>query len=106
MRIGEMTDRITFQEFQEWRDEYDFPHEDWVDVKSVWSRVETVSGRRFYEAAAVQMEQNKTFHIRYHKDLHDRMRVLFRGDKYEIQSLMNDDEKNVSMTVVVKKVEA
>jgi SPP1 family predicted phage head-tail adaptor len=104
MNPGKLNSRITFQEFVSGTDPDGFPMEDWQDVKTVWAMIKTLQGREYYQAAAVQAENTTRFIIRYIKDLSTKMRISYNNRIFDIQSIINDDEKNITLTIIANEV--
>ncbi len=71
-----------------------FTEERWEDVCSVWAAVDTLRGREFYAAAAVQAERTVKFTIRFREDILEGMRILFQGVAYEVLHLANLSYRN------------
>ena len=61
----------------------------WVDVDSVFAKVEPLVGREYMAAAAIQAEDTTKFTCRYRGDLNASMRIVFDGKNYNIQSIQN-----------------
>lgn len=105
MNPAKMNKRITFQEYVSGTDADGFPIEAWQDVKTVWAMVKTMQGREFYQAAAVQAENTSRFVIRYTTGINSSMRIKYGERIFEISAPpINDDEKNVTMTIIAKEV--
>lgn len=56
----------------------------WSDVATVWASADPKRGREFFAAAQQQAESPVMFRIRWRDDVHERMRVLWRGRPMEI----------------------
>ena len=94
MSIGEMRHRITFQRITSMINENGFESELPQEYKTVWASVSNLSGREYYQAAAIQAEKTVMFTIRYLSDLAEDMEILFEGKKYNITSIDNIKYKN------------
>lgn len=81
-----------------------WPTTEWTEYVTVWAEIKTQKGRRLFESAAVQMQDLKTFGIRYRKDVDDKMRIRHKGQDYDILSMTNDDENNQWYTILVQEV--
>jgi SPP1 family predicted phage head-tail adaptor len=104
MNPGLFRHRVTFQSFVETTNENGFPVQDWTDVKTVWAMIKTVSGREYYEAAATQNENTVRFVIRYTTGINPDMRIKYKDRTFEILSVINDDERNITLTIIAKEV--
>lgn len=102
---GKFNKRITFQEIVEGSgvDEDGFPIDGWQDVKSVWAMIKTLKGSEYYEASSTQNETISRFVIRFTTGLHPDMRINFKGRTFEIESIINDDEADKTLTLMVKE---
>ena len=69
MPIGDLRHRITIQKFTTVVNENGFEDEAWQDYKTVWASVSNLSGREYYQAAAVQAEKTVKLLIRYSQGL-------------------------------------
>lgn len=56
----------------------------WSDLASVWAEANPTRGREFFAAAQLQCEAPMAFRIRWRADLDRTMRVLWRGQPYDI----------------------
>jgi len=81
-----------------------WPTQEWNEHVTVWAEIKTQKGRRLFESAAVQMQDMKIFGIRYRKDVHDKMRIRYKDEDYDIVSMTNDDENNQWYTILVREV--
>jgi SPP1 family predicted phage head-tail adaptor len=105
MNPGLFRHRITFQSFSETTNENGFPVQDWTDIKTVWAMKKTLQGREYYQAAATQNENTVRWVIRYTKGLTPDMRIIDQnGQVYEIVSIINDDGRNTTLTIIAKEV--
>jgi SPP1 family predicted phage head-tail adaptor len=76
---------------------------DWVLHKSIWAAVKTMQGREYFAAATARSENTMRFIVRYVPDIDSSMRVLFKNRTFEIESVINDDEANKTLTIIVKE---
>jgi len=104
MNPGSLNKRITFQLFTESINENGFSVESWQDVMSVWAMIKTLNGREYYQAATTQNENSIRFIIRYTTGLHPDMRIVYNLRHFDIESIINDDEANKTMTIMCKEV--
>ncbi|MGS7463796.1 phage head closure protein [Bacillus paranthracis] len=101
----QMKDRITFQQLKEYIDpETDRPVKDWVDIKSVWCAIKTIKGREYISAASTRENVEKTYRFitRYTKDIDDsvKTRIKYKKRIFDMESILNDDEANRTMTII------
>lgn len=74
-----------------------------------WADIKTVKGSEYIEAA--QEKQNKTvrFVVRYSKSLERFLQtektsfeVVFKGVTYDVKDAVNDDEMNITVTIIAE----
>jgi SPP1 family predicted phage head-tail adaptor len=105
MDIGDLRHRITLQKFINEVNENGFETEVWQDYKTVWASVSNLSGKEYYQAAAVQVEKTVKFTIRYLYGISSDMRILFEGKQYNITSIDNIKYKNRFIEIKALEVE-
>ncbi|WP_346867466.1 MULTISPECIES: phage head closure protein [unclassified Clostridium] len=103
MAIGDLRHRITFHKLITRVNENGFEIEAWQDYKTVWSAVSNLSGREYYQAAAIQAEKAVKFLVRYVEDIDESMRILFRNKQYNISFI--DNMKYINKYIEIKAVE-
>lgn len=94
--------RITFQEMGEGVDADGFPTggASWRDVKDAWAMIKTLKGTEFFKSAATQNEISSRFVVRYTTDLHPDMQIAYDGRAFAIESIINDDELDETLTII------
>ena len=60
------------------------PLDDWPTVATVWGGIETLRGREFFSAQAVNAEVTTRIRIRHREGIDRTMRVTYRGEIYEV----------------------
>lgn len=104
MEIGALNKRITIQELKTTINENGFEVEEWIHFKTVWATVSNLHGREYFEAAAVQMESTVKIIIRYLAGLDTSMRILFKGNSYNITFIDNIKYANKYLEIKALKV--
>ncbi|MGG1916045.1 phage head closure protein [Priestia megaterium] len=92
--------RITFQVSGQGVDSEGYPIEGWTDVKTVWAMIKTLTGKEVFQAMTTKTEKTTRFVIRYTTGIDEDMRILFGTRIFNIQSIINDDEQNKTMTII------
>lgn len=92
--------RIHFYEYEEGVNDNGYPVEGWVLKLSLWSEIKTVKGTEFFSASSEQHKNSYRFIIRYNKDVHVRQEIEFENKRYEIESILNDDEQKKTLTIM------
>ena len=97
MRAGDLRHRIQFQELKPGVDpETQEPVPGvWVDVVKAWAAIEPLSGREFIAAQAVQSEVVGRIVIRRRADITAQMRVLYRGQVFNIHAVLPDPKSGL-----------
>jgi len=62
----------------------------WAEVATVWASVEPLSVREFMASAATQSEISARITIRYREGIAANMRILYRGQAYNIEGVLAD----------------
>lgn len=105
MNPARFRNRITIQKPSSGKDEDGFPISGgWIDVKKTWADIETLEGKEFFQASAVQEEKTSRFIIRYTEGITGDMRIVFRGRIFDIVAPpINDDERNITLTIMAEE---
>lgn len=101
---GSFRHRILLQTFTETENDMGDTIEDWKDFKTVWAMIKTLKGREYVSAAAVSNENTVRFVIRYTTGINPDMRIIHRDRIFEIESVINDDELDKTLTIIGKEV--
>lgn len=108
VNIGSLNKRITFLQYANTTNDEGFEIDGWTPVVTVWAAVKTLQGREYIAAATIQAERTTRFIIRYSKRmnslLNNKMRVKYGGREFEIKSIINDNEANVTFTIIGEEV--
>ena len=100
MNPGKFRNKIEIQEFTESVNDNGYPVEDWTTKCFLWSDIKTVKGSEFITSSTEINADTYRFIIRYTKGLHAKMRVVFDGRAFDIQSVLNDDELHKTQTII------
>ncbi len=91
MRAGKLNHLLTIQKVQRTQDRGGGFVETWVDVSREWASVESISGREYLAAAALQAETTWKITLRYRDDLLNSMRLVEGSRIYEIEAVLPND---------------
>ena len=80
--------------------------ERWETVCSCWCSVEPLSGREFWEAAAINRENEVRFTIRYRKGISAEMRIRLDGVVYNITSITDRNNRHEALEILARTVTA
>lgn len=89
MRAGQLRHQITLQQAVESQDAYGAVTVVWSDVATVRAAYEPQSGKEAYAEAQQQAEAVVRFRIRYRAGIVPKMRILFDGRVFDIQSVID-----------------
>lgn len=106
MRIGQLRHPVELQKFINVQDELGNQIEEWTTVATVWAAVEPVSGKEYWEARMLQAETTVKVTLRYRPGLNPvEYRLVFRGEIYEIESIINLEGRDRLLQLMCKKKE-
>ncbi|RUT63747.1 head-tail adaptor protein [Clostridium botulinum] len=75
-------------------------------IRKCYASVRGLRGREFYNAAAVQAQDDKIFNCRYFKGLTPDMQIKYNDKLYNITSTNDLNEKHVEYEIHAKEVKA
>jgi SPP1 family predicted phage head-tail adaptor len=103
MRAGKLTERITIQSLTLGQDTFGDPTKTWTDFETVWASVEPLQGREYYAAQQMQSEVTTRFRIRYLEGLDTTMSIMYAGERYNIISIIDPNERHRELHLMAKK---
>lgn len=105
MEIGALKHRITLQKLTSTVSENGFETESYEEVKTVWAKILNLTGREYFQAAAIQKEKTVKFVFRSGVEVDETMRILFQGKLYNITFIDNIRYENKYIEVKAMGVE-
>jgi len=94
MSIGQLRHRLTLQMITgSSKNSYGERVETRADVAKVWGSVEPLQGRELQAAVQSQSRSTHKITIRHRENVTPRSQVLFDGRVFEIESLINREER-------------
>ena len=97
MRAGKLRERVTIQQKTLVSDGMGGQSETWATLATVWAAVKpNIAGAREAMTGAAGQVQARTVYevrIRYRDDIDAKMRVLWRGNTLEIESVSDPDQR-------------
>ena len=84
--------------------EHGISRERWETVFTCWCGVEPLSGKEFWEAAAINRENEVRFTIRYRKDVSGEMRIRSDGIVYDITSIIDKNNRHEALEILARTV--
>ena len=91
---GKLRDRVTIQRASESRNALGETVLTWTDYTERWASVDGVSSREALAAGQSQVEMSHRVRLRYVKGLTQSMRIMWRGRKLEIVSLLEHGHRS------------
>ncbi|MBY6758640.1 phage head closure protein [Clostridium botulinum] len=104
MDPGKLNKRIKFVVEQNGTDEDGYPLPGEKIIRECQASVRGLRGREFYNAAAVQAQDDKIFNCRYFKGLTPDMQIKYNDTLYNITSINDLNEKHVEYEIHAKEV--
>jgi SPP1 family predicted phage head-tail adaptor len=101
MRSGPLRHQIVIEEVTETRDSYGGVVETWSTFATVWASVGPIIGREYFASQQVQSEVTHKIRIRYLSGVTTKMRVAFDSRVFNIESVLNVDERDTEMVLMV-----
>ena len=80
--------------------------ERWETAFTCWCAMEPLSGREFWEAAAVNRENEVRFTIRFRRDVSPAMRIRLDGVVYDITSILDKNNRHEALEIMARSVTA
>lgn len=103
LNAGSLRFRCTFLE-REVRVEHGITKEGWKQRFSCWCNAQPLTGREFWEAAAINRENELRFTIRYRKGIDPKMRIRFEDQLYDITEVKDVENRHIKLELLGKTV--
>ena len=92
IRAGKLDKRVTIQETTEGQDVYGAVTDSWGTFATRWASIEPLNGKEYFQVAERNAEVNTRITMRYISGVTPKMRVLYDGRTYDIQSVISHRE--------------
>lgn len=102
MNIGDLRHRIEFQRLESSYDKEGFPIEEYKTFQKVWSSVNDLYGKEYWNSKQTISENITVFHTRYYKGLDMECFILFNNQRYEIIEIDNIKYLNKELKIKAK----
>lgn len=103
MNIGKLRHRITLLRQVNEVNDYGASTQTWKRVATVWADVRPLSGREYFSAQQVQSEVTTQIWLRHIEGIKPTMKVKFGKREFEILSVLNIQERDVSLQLMCKE---
>lgn len=105
MEAGKLDRKITIQSFTASQSSYGEPVQTWSDYKvNIWARVEPLSMRESFFAQQVGSVATTKFTIRFFTGIEPMQRVVFAGQNYNIEAVINPDNRNRELMIIASRL--
>ncbi len=94
IRAGNLDRRITIQVASEMAESFGQPIPTWTTFKSVWARIIPQMGNESFADEQRSARATVKFQIRYLAGVNPEMRLLHRGETYEIDDVSEADRNH------------
>lgn len=96
--------KITIQRYTEYVDDNGISKEKWVDLCTVWCRMNNLYGKEYWDAKQYQAENTVEFTIRYSacKDLGVTDRIKYKDKLFNISAIDNIRYENEYVKIKAK----
>jgi SPP1 family predicted phage head-tail adaptor len=103
MRAGRLRHRLTLQSKTTTQNAYGEAVVSWVNQGTVWGAIEPLSGRELYAQQQIQPETKVRVVMRYHSTIDESWRIVSGGKYYDIDTIINADERNRMLTIMCRQ---
>ncbi len=104
MRAGELRRQITVQRYSETQNDYGEVIKDWFDLFTTRASVRPISGKEIAINHSIVNELTHKIFIRYRANIKPSDRVLFKDRIFNIASVINYDEKDISIELLCREI--
>lgn len=105
-RPGKLDQRVTFQRYSVTSDGAGGSIKTWANVPStpaVWAQVYTASGRERFDDDRVEAVSTTTFIVRNRNDIDETMRVVWRGEFYNIRQVHRHGAREMYLKISAER---
>jgi SPP1 family predicted phage head-tail adaptor len=104
MKIGRLRHRIVIEESLTSRDSFGAEVSERVQFAVVWADLSPITGKEYLGFKQINSETTTKITTRYLAGVTTEMRVVFGDRTYEIDSIINPEEKNISLILMCREV--
>lgn len=106
MRAGQLRHQVAVQSRTLTSDGMGGQTESWETKYTVYAGIWPVSARERVQAGQMETTITHRLRLRYQAGITTAMRVVFDGRTFEIVSIINPDERNISLDLLCTEVES
>lgn len=100
MRAGRLRHRGDIEQYTVLQNETGEPEKEWAPFAVRWMSIDPIEGREFWAAQQVNAEVTHRIRLRYLEGLSPKMRIVFQGRVFQIDSVRNLSERRTEMEVM------
>ena len=104
MRTSSLRHKVTFQKNTEARDDFGDVTDVWVDVASEWVQIIPLKGEEKFMSEHLNTIVDHKVRMRYRDGLNSKMKILYGGRMFEIDSILNPYERRRELQLMVSEV--
>ena len=103
MRAGDLNQRITLQSRLPGQNVLGEATGSWADVATVWAQAQPLRGREWFAAGQMQQSTDVRFRIHWRSDVTQSMRLVWRGEPYSIDGVIDVDGGRHTLEIMATK---
>jgi len=105
MNAGRLRKLITIQQQSITSDEYGAQVITWSSFGvDRWAQIEPLNGREYFAGQQFQSKVDTRFTMRYSTGITPKMRIFYNSMAYDIESIININERNRELQLMCSKV--
>lgn len=104
MNPGELRNRVVIKKNTKIKNAFGEVADNWEVVAEVWANINPISGKEFFSADTVNSSVSHRIRIRYRKDITSDMIIDYKGRTFEINSIINEYERDKILQLMCKEV--
>jgi len=103
MRAGDLRHRITIERYTESQNDFGEVVESWSELLSTRASVRPISAKDIFTNSGLINETTHRVFMRYQEDIKPNDRVLYTGRIFDISSVINSEERNITIELLCKE---
>ena len=104
MRAGSLRHEIIIQRYAESIDDFGGVTKDWIDLLTTRASIKPISAKDIVSGAVQINETSHSVFMRYQTDIKPNDRIIFKGRIFDITSVINREEKNITIELLCKEI--
>lgn len=104
MRAGKLTHKVIIQQRSESKNTIGEDITTYTTYREVWARVVPLTGKEYVAQNETQSSITGKIYIRYLDGVTNDMRVLWGTRNYDIQAVINTEERNRELVLMVDEI--